>query len=107
AHLVERAQVLDDAEAAARLADRSFDPALDVVLSPGTSAEALSGTAGGTPATFDEDRPELVRIAVRALADSYLVLSDAWYPGWVATVDDAEVPIERANILFRAVRVPP
>ena len=44
---------------------------------------------------------------MRARSESYLVLSDSWYPGWLATVDGVDVPIERANILFRAVRVPP
>ncbi|HZO26384.1 MAG TPA: YfhO family protein [Chloroflexota bacterium] len=106
ARLVEIAQVLDDAEAATLLADSAFDPRIEVVLAPSASAGRLSGTPRVTRAEITEDRAENVRIAVRAQADSYLVLADSWYPGWIATVDGVEVPIERANILFRAVRVP-
>jgi hypothetical protein len=36
-----------------------------------------------------------------------LVLHDLYYPGWVATIDDKEVPILRANLLFRGIEVPP
>jgi len=105
AHLVERARVLDDSEAAAHLADPAFDPRLEVVLAPSATATNLGGLPRGTGATFEDDLAERVRITVRAPDESYLVLADSWYPGWVATVDGAEAPIERANILFRAVRV--
>jgi hypothetical protein len=35
-----------------------------------------------------------------------LVVTDAFYPGWVATVDGVQVEIMRANIAFRAVYIP-
>lgn len=38
---------------------------------------------------------------------SLLVLSDTWYPGWRARLDEFEVPIHRVNALFRGVFVPP
>jgi hypothetical protein len=98
--------VLDDAEAGGHLADPHFDPRTEVVLAPSPTAPTLVGGQPQGVATFEIDQPEHVRIAVRAAADSLLVLSDSWFPGWVATVDGAEVPIERANILFRAVLVP-
>jgi uncharacterized membrane protein YfhO len=34
------------------------------------------------------------------------VLSDVYYPGWVATVDGVETPIHRTNYAFRSVSVP-
>ena len=36
----------------------------------------------------------------------YLVLGDAWAPGWRAEVDGVPALIERANLAVRAVRVP-
>jgi hypothetical protein len=33
----------------------------------------------------------------------YLVLADAWSPGWVAEVDGERVPLLPANLAFRAV----
>ena len=36
-----------------------------------------------------------------------LVLHDPYYPGWVASVDGRNVPILRADVLFRGIEVPP
>lgn len=47
-----------------------------------------------------------VTLRVNAPAPAYLVLADAWYPGWTAAVNDEATPIYRANIMFRAVAVP-
>lgn len=50
--------------------------------------------------------PEHASWRVRTGAPAYLVVTDAWYPGWTATVDGAPAAIHRANGAFRAVRVP-
>lgn len=47
-----------------------------------------------------------VSLAVSAPQAATLVLSDAWHPGWLATVNGKPTPIQRANLIFRAVRVP-
>ncbi|MCY4463905.1 MAG: YfhO family protein [Chloroflexi bacterium] len=47
-----------------------------------------------------------VTLQVHAPAPAYLVLADAWYPGWTAAVNGEATPIYRANIMFRAVAVP-
>ena len=62
-------------------------------------------------------RPGSVRIAayhntvVLLEADSpdggWVVLNDVWHPWWTATVDGRPADIARANVLFRAVEVPP
>jgi hypothetical protein len=50
--------------------------------------------------------PEHISAAVTTPSDGWLLLTDAWYPGWEATVDGERVPVERADILFRAIPVP-
>jgi len=62
-------------------------------------------------------RPGQVRIEsftnteVVVAADSpdggWVVLNDLWHPWWIAEIDGAEVPLLRANLLFRAVAVGP
>jgi len=47
--------------------------------------------------------PERVVIRTRSDDPGYLVLTDAFYPGWQATVNGAPVPILRADPYFRAV----
>ena len=37
----------------------------------------------------------------------FVVLNDVWHPWWRASVDDNPVDILKANVLFRAVVVPP
>jgi uncharacterized membrane protein YfhO len=47
-----------------------------------------------------------VEIQVRTPEDAYLILTDAYYPGWQAAVNGQAVTIQRADVMFRAVRVP-
>jgi hypothetical protein len=54
---------------------------------------------------IEEEPAELV-IQVTALEEGWFVLSDTWYPGWRAWVDDQMIDIDRANFLFRAMKVP-
>lgn len=51
--------------------------------------------------------PERVVIDCAAVRGRYLVLRDAWFPGWKATVGGEPAEVRRANRIFRAVAVPP
>ncbi len=92
--------VPDDVAARARLADPQFDPARDVILAEGAPSTAPPGSTVAITAYAPED----VRLATQGAG--YLVLTDAWYPGWTATLDGAPVPILRADLMFRAIWVP-
>jgi hypothetical protein len=48
-----------------------------------------------------------VVVEVDAPSGGVLVLNDVWHPWWRATVDGVEAEILRANVIFRAVVVPP
>lgn len=49
---------------------------------------------------------ERVRLIAESSDPALLVLLDRWYPGWRATVNGVEVPVFRANGVFRAVEIP-
>jgi uncharacterized membrane protein YfhO len=68
--------------------------------------EGGSVTPGGSlqsRVTFVAYEPELVRLHAEVDGAGYLVLGDAYYPGWEAFVDGEPTPILRANLYFRAV----
>jgi hypothetical protein len=44
---------------------------------------------------------------VESPSGGILVLNDVWHPWWRATVDGADAEILRANVIFRAVPMPP
>ncbi len=49
---------------------------------------------------------ESLRVEAEADAPATLVIADAWWPGWEATIDGWSVPIFPADVLVRAVRWP-
>ncbi|MCB0187515.1 MAG: YfhO family protein, partial [Caldilineaceae bacterium] len=49
---------------------------------------------------------EAVTLMVSTTEDAFLVLSDAYFPGWRALVDGVETPIYPTNVLFRGIEVP-
>ena len=48
-----------------------------------------------------------VVVEVDAPSGGMLVLNDVWHPWWRATIDGVDAEIMRANVIFRAVAVPP
>jgi hypothetical protein len=53
--------------------------------------------------TIVEYQPNLIELKSSSDSDTYLVLSELFYPGWHAYVDGKKVQIMRANFLLRAI----
>ncbi|MYD09832.1 MAG: YfhO family protein [Chloroflexi bacterium] len=71
------------------------------------AADARNSTPGASGRVDILDyRDTRVSLAVSAPRAATLILSDAWHPGWRASVNGRPTPIQRANLIFRAVRVP-
>jgi hypothetical protein len=66
----------------------------------------LGSAAAGDSAQITAYAPERVEVATRSADDALLVLSDAHYPGWEATVDGTPTQILYTNVLMRGVPVP-
>ena len=103
AFVVHQAEIVADETAAlARLADDDFDPARQVILDQGTPLNESEARSSTKVLAYG---PQKIRIQVKTDAPAYLVLSDAYYPGWTARVDGQPAPIRRADLYFRAVRL--
>jgi Bacterial membrane protein YfhO len=86
------------------LSSTEFDPTREVVLDgeiPTPPTAQLKAAA--QIVRYDNER---VTIATSADNEAVLVLADSYYPGWKAFVDGREEVIRRANLFFRAVRLP-
>jgi hypothetical protein len=103
-YVVGGARVADGPAALGLLLDPSFDPRREVVLSA-APVDLPSLDFKGTSRILElvSDR---VRIEAELSTPGYLVLVDAYDPGWKATLDGGPVPVLRANVAFRAVHVP-
>ncbi|MFQ6000437.1 MAG: YfhO family protein [Anaerolineae bacterium] len=100
AFVVHRARILEAPLEAMK--EEAFDPRREVILSPGPVGHLEEGKAQEQVSIVDY-QPERVEIDVRLGAPGYLVLTDAYYPGWKALVDGRPAKIERADYYFRAV----
>ena len=85
---------------------RSYDPrALAFVEDPFTLAGG-GGAADAGGAMVEVLADDRVEIRASARRDTFLVLSDVDYPGWVASIDGNETRIYRTDYALRGVAVP-
>jgi hypothetical protein len=90
-----------------KMGSTGFDPMLSVILEK--DIKGYSNPPGGhlnASASVVESGLNRVVIDISAEAECLLVLSDTFYPGWTATVNEKVTPIYRGNLLFRVVRIP-
>jgi len=106
AFLVTESQVLPSRTAIlSALRSPDFDPSRTVLLEKGRAIASRPLTSAIVDITdYSADR---VDVATEGATESYLVISEVFYPGWQATVDGHGVEILRANYAFRAVYLPP
>ena len=93
----------NDAAALEMIANRQIEPRNTVILS-----EPFDCALGDDPgeATITAYRPNDVTINVQS-GGGVLVLSDTYFPGWVAAVDGDPTEIVRAYTTLRGICVPP
>jgi hypothetical protein len=109
ARVVYAATVLPELDAAlTRVLAPDFDPRREVVLeeAPAGSYPALASEPPA-PAIVRRDGPTRVEVTTESAAPGLLVLAEACFPGWRATVDGRPARILCANVLTRAVELPP
>jgi hypothetical protein len=58
------------------------------------------------PAKILRYTPNAVDIEVERARFGYLVLTDIWFPGWIAAIDGKPTEVSRADFVFRAIGVP-
>jgi Bacterial membrane protein YfhO len=110
AWLVNRILKVDDA-----------DQALDAIADPRFPPFAAAAVLGNLPAGFSMDpnanlsgqktqvtkyTPDEVDIDFVAPANSFLVASEVWYPGWKAYIDGKKSEVYRTDYVLRGVPVP-
>ncbi len=84
----------------------AVDPRQTLLL---TAAPAGMPSMARRPGTARIARYANTEIEVRVDAPDggFLLLNDVWHPWWRATIDGAPVEILRADVIFRAVALPP
>jgi hypothetical protein len=103
-------EVRDHEEAIETLRNPAFSSPDMVVVEKANAATPVvpdKKTQPSSPqATMIEDRRNRVVIETQNEDSGMLVLSDNYYPGWSANVDETPVEIFRANCTMRAIKVP-
>jgi Bacterial membrane protein YfhO len=110
AWLVPEAARLTSAEVLAAVRDgrlpngRTFDPRA-MALVEDQAGMAPRPLAPGASAKIVRYEPNRLEVAVKTATPAMLVLSESWYPGWKAEIDDRPAPVERVDYVLRGVRL--
>jgi hypothetical protein len=106
AFLVGRNVRIESAEERLRyLAQPTFEPSRVVVLENGTSGEEGDTDSAAGSVRIEAMGPGSYDVRIDSPRDAWLVLSEAWYPGWTAEIDGRSAELLRADHLFQTVRV--
>ena len=103
AFLVHRFEVVPEEGALDAMQRHRFDPNKEVILEQAPTGITLpaEGAAQGSASVVSHNASEVV-IQTESDTDAILVLTETFYPGWIAKVDGERADILRANYVFRA-----
>lgn len=104
AFVVHRAVLATDAQMQAALEEPAQPARHTAFLESGEPLDGADCT--GSSAQLTTNGHQEMTMTVNACAKGYLIVSDAFFPGWYASVNGAPAPIERVDLALRAVRVP-
>jgi hypothetical protein len=82
------------------------EPRARIASSIELDGNALTATNGSMAKILPEAREDQIKVSVYSVEAGFLVLADAYYPGWRALVNGREENILRVNGWMRAVGVP-
>jgi hypothetical protein len=109
AHLVhEVAWATSEEESLRLVTSAAFDPAQTVVVeSPDLPRVEPTDPGASESVRIVRDEPERVTLQARVASAAVLVLTDTFFPGWIARIDGVETAILPANHAFRAIALAP
>lgn len=106
--LLEGLEWVPDEEAAFAALARVDSQTVVAVGAPGDVAGRTTRSLGSARVLSPPEGPrEVLRLACDAPRPAVLVVRDAWFPGWSATLDGEPVELTRIDGVFMGVRVPP
>jgi hypothetical protein len=83
------------------------DPTKTVLLEKAPRASPLTMFESAGNARLVRYANTEIIVEVNSPSGGILVLNDVWHPWWRASIDSVDTEILRANVIFRAVPVPP
>lgn len=96
--LVPKDQVNDN------IIDPKFDPRYETIISKDLNISSITGKGIAKITNYTSN---IVKIQTQTQSDEILVLADQYEEGWHARIDGKETLISPANLIFRAVKIPP
>lgn len=82
--------------------DYNFDPSITALVENYHGSKTLDN---GKVISTDCSKNDKIKLSVDTGDNSYLILSDTWYPGWKAYVDGKETPIYKTNGVLRGILI--
>ena len=116
----DRAWTVDTVQAlGAIVSDPSYAGDRLFLLSEGTPIDGATAWAADQSLGDDDSRPLVheiekfdannlvVRVTNPGPSGVWMSYADVWHPSWLATVNGKDVPVHRANVAYKAVRLEP
>lgn len=108
AHLLGQVVWVENGEQALEIIfEIGFDPHEQVVIERSDDTVDRAWGSDGQITLIKQTNPNTVQLMVSTPTDTILVLSDLWFPGWIAEIDGVRSEIFQANYVLRALLIEP
>lgn len=84
------------------LTDPEFNPKKNIILDRNPNVP-LKNPSSFTPVKIIKGNPNSLKLNPSLDAPGFLVLSEIWYPGWKAYVNNKQTEIYKTNYIFRSI----